>query len=355
MYTTKRIIICLLFLFGLYSPTVNAHTQDSVCTSACHCGNLVIPAGIMTGHVHDKNQWMFSYRYMHMQMSGNQNGTTNISNENIFTTYLMAPDKMQMDMHMLMVMYGVTNRLTLMAMTHITYTQMSMSMFSVSSHHHGGNSTETAHHMSAQGLGDVKLSALFGIVKIENCQLIGILGVNVPTGSIAVKGEQADMLYAGQRLPYNMQLGSGSFDVLPGIGYIGQHNQVSWGAQAQAVIRTHDNNNGYRWGNELGLTTWINRQWWTCLGTSLRAEANVAGQLQGQDPTLYKYNEPAAHPYNYGGQKLNAFAGLSFRPPKGALNRQSLAFEYGLPIYQNLNGIQMSARQMINAAWSLTF
>lgn len=44
-----------------------------------------------------------------------------------------------------------------------------------------------------------------------------------------------------------MQLGSGTYDALPGITYLAQYGQFSWGAQATATIRLGGNDRDYNW------------------------------------------------------------------------------------------------------------
>ena len=42
------------------------------------------------------------------------------------------------------------------------------------------------------------------------------------------------------RLPYAMQLGTGTFDLLPGLTYSGHKDAWSWGGQYSAAIRLED-------------------------------------------------------------------------------------------------------------------
>ena len=37
------------------------------------------PIGVMGDHTHDKGEWMLSYRYMYMNMTGNRVGTDSVS------------------------------------------------------------------------------------------------------------------------------------------------------------------------------------------------------------------------------------------------------------------------------------
>lgn len=352
----NRKILSFLFLLITWQGSW-AHgagsSSDSLCAKNCAC-HTPVPAGIMLAHVHERNQWMFSYRYMNMQMQGTMSGRKYMEAGDVFKTYLMSPENMRMNMHMMMVMYGITDRITVMGMGSFMSLQMNMSMFALS-HHHGSGTSDGQHQMRTSGVGDVELHGLVAIVKNSHHQLVSSMGFNLPLGSIAHEGEKDDMFYDRQRLPYNMQTGSGSFELIPGITWIYTHANLSCAAQVTGTWRTGVNKNGYQWGNEMGINTWLAYNWWKMLGTSARIEGTGSGCIKGYDRTLYVYNEPAANPYNYGGKKLNVYAGLHFKALKGRLSQHVLGFEYGWPLYQDYNGIQMPMTQMLNASWSLTF
>lgn len=83
-------------------------------------------------HTHPAGMWMVNYKYMHMDMRGLRDGTSDVSQSDVGYKrntpykYMMIPTDMTMDMHMLMLMYGVTDRWTVMAMT--TYLSYKMGM-----------------------------------------------------------------------------------------------------------------------------------------------------------------------------------------------------------------------------------
>lgn len=348
----------LLFFLLFVEQAAAAPGADTLACAAnsCCCVNDPTPAGVMISHVHRENEWMISYRYMSMQMSGILAGTSRQSEDDVFLNYLMAPEKMRMDMHMLMGMYGITDRFTVMAMLNYSSVTMNMKMFSTSGHvHNGVASTSPDHELKASGLGDVKVHLMYGLVKKAYHQLLLSAGIGIPTGSVGIKGKNDDMMYPGKRLPYSMQLGSGTVDVLPCISYLYQQSKVTFSAQVSSVLRTQYNTIGYKLGNEITLNAWGAYQWLNFLSASLRMEAASSNRIRGYDPTLYYYNEPSANPYNYGGQRVNSYIGLSFNPKKGFFKSNRLGIEYGIPVYQQLNGIQMNQKQSLYASWAFTF
>jgi hypothetical protein len=349
--------LCVILMVGrLYT-----HAQKPLDTLMCKdpstcCSNDPTPAGVMISHIHPKHEWMVSYKYMNMGMKGLMEGSDVVNEEEVFTNYLMAPDQMFMEMHMLMAMYGVTNRLTLMAMLNYTRQSMEMSMFTTGGHHHGGvTDASGAHVMKTAGIGDIKLYALYGILQKPHHEVLAGLGMNIPSGSTALKGEPGDMMYPNKRLPYAMQTGSGTYDLMPCINYLYRQKKTAMGAQLSSVIRTGYNHIGYRLGNELALNSWLAYQWLKQVSSSVRVEGILSDNISGNDPFIYKYNEPSANAVNYGGKKVTCYIGSVLRAKEGAFNQCSFGLEYGIPVYQYANGIQMDLLYTFNASLSIGF
>jgi hypothetical protein len=354
-----------LLLALLAIPTYHsiAQTTDSSissmsnplrCVRACCCTTDLTPAGVMISHVHTKKEWMISYRFMDMYMSDLVSGAQVENKEHVFEKYQMAPEKMNMQMHMLMGMYGITDRLTAMLMLQYQVNSMEMSMYAMNHVHNGVPMNSLSHTMYTTGVADIKLHALYGFIQKSTYQLLGSLGISVPSGSIHEKGDLNESMYPGMSYPYGMQLGSGTVDLLPGVSYLHQNNKLATGVTASAILRTYKNSQNYQLGNEANLNGWIAYQWLPWISSSLRVEGNIAGPITGYDPQLYTYIEPSTNPANYGGKRAQGFLGSSIHF-KGALRNNRLGVEYGLPFYQNLNGIQLKQQFAWHAFWSFTF
>ena len=345
---------CLAIFISTFSF---AQAEDASCDESCHCVNNLTPAGIMVSHVHPKNEWMFSYRYMDMGMQGVLSGTKTMDEFDVFNLYLMNSKKMRMDMHMLMGMYGITDRFTAMVMLNYNVNSMEMSMLTAHDHDHDhgntGNSSEML--MKTNGIGDSKLYLLYGLIKNTQHQLVLGAGLNLPTGSVQLLGTDSDMMYEEKRMPYMMQLGAGTWDIFPSLTYTHQQGKLAFSVQASGTIRPSYNSVGYKYGNEATVTTWFAYNWWNNFGSSIRLEATAMEHIKGNDKTIYSYNELAANPMNYGGKRINAYLGLTYGFKSGFLTNNRLGVEYGLPVYQNLNGMQMQSKQVVTASWSYLF
>ena len=340
------------------SISLCAQEDTTTCDHACHCIRNLTPAGVMISHVHPKKEWMLSYRFSQMNMGNPLLGKSNVSSSNIYNEYLMYTPSMQMNMHMLMAMVGLSDRWTVMGMFHYMQNHMPMEMMtnqdhSNHSHSHGDNHSSMDMHTS--GLGDTKLYAMYGLIKSDRHQLVISNGISLPTGNYKVTGITSDMLYEGKRYPYMMQLGSGSWEYLPNITYVYQKSKWATSVQTSAIIRLNENKLGYRLGNEWITNAWVGYNWLEQLGSTLRIENSISKQIQGKDTQLYAYNELGANPANYGGTRLFAFIGSSYELDFSFLSGCRIAFEYGIPLYQQLHGLQNKSANTWHASLNYSF
>jgi hypothetical protein len=297
-------------------------------------------------------------------MQGSLSGASAIGGDRVLQQYIMAPGKMLMDMHMLMAMYGITDRITVMGMGSYTSTHMSMDMSMYGMMNMQGmdmskmdmsamNSTMTMYDHSG-GLGDTKLYILYKLISRSNHELLFSNGLNLPTGSISLRG---NMMGEGGRKSYGMQLGTGTYDWLPGLTYTGQSARFSWGLQATGTVNLGYNRFGYRTGNGANATSWLAYRWNNWLSNSIRFDATATGAISGYDKEVapYRTSDPMADVKNSGARRAAALAGLNVLIPKGVLKGNSFSVEYGLPVYQDVNGIQMRTTQYLYAGWQYSF
>jgi len=144
-------------------------------------------------HNHKQGEWMTSYRYSAMKMKGNRNGESKVSVSDVLADYMVAPTEMTMQMHMFGLMYGFSDKLTLMGM--LPYKSVSMDHVT-----RMGMEFTT----DSNGIGDVKLSGLYTLYNDDDDNKIILnAGISLPTGSI----DERDNTPAGanQKLPYSMQ------------------------------------------------------------------------------------------------------------------------------------------------------
>lgn len=286
------------------------------------------PIGVMGDHTHNEGESMLSYRYMRMNMQGNRNGTRNVSTADVLSEFMVAPTEMDMEMHMIGAMFAPRDWLTVMAMVPI----VEVSMDHVT---RMGTNFSTR----ASGLGDISVSGLWRVYDDRNQRIHINTGVSLPSGEI----DETDTTPAGpdSQLPYPMQLGSGTTDLLPGITYLGQSDNFSWGAQAMGNVRLGRNDNDYSLGDVFTGTFWGAYNINDLTSFSLRNQYINRGNIDGADPLLNPMVVQTADPNRQGGATYNFGFGLNLLIPDGMFQGLRLAAEYVVPVYEDLDGPQL--------------
>ncbi len=322
--------------------------------SVCGCsGNTQAPLGVLTDHIHDKGRFMLSYTYMNTMFHGNNIGASKASDNDVYKNYMMAPETMSMQMHMLMAMYGITDRLTVMAMGGCMVNNMKMAMDSKGGYMFMNGSwmympagTNMGMQTMSSGFTDTKLSALYNFSNKPAQRIIGSLGISLPTGTIKASG--TTVLGNSQQLAYDMQTGTGSYGLAPDLTFARKSGLFYWGANTGANINLNYNSLGYKDGNTYHATAWAGYQFLPFVSGTLRAEGVHADKISGADAnmlnTVYETTDPTTQTSNYGGTWMSMYVGLNFYLMKPALQRFRLMAEYGIPVYQDLNGTQMALK-----------
>lgn len=304
------------------------------------------PISVMGDHLHEQGEWMFSYRYMRMDMQDSRIGSQQVTARDIVGTadnpgqFMVAPEAMPMDMHMVGAMYGLNDRVTLVGM--LMFISQEMSHLT-----RAGDRFVT----ESSGLGDSKLGALVGLYKSANHSLHTGLMLNVPTGSIDERDDTPVMQDAF--LPYPMQLGSGTYDFNPSIVYSGQGapRTWSWGAKLAAVIRNGTNDESYTLGDRWSTTAWVARDLNHNLSLSLGLNYQDWDQIDGANPALNPMMIQTADPRLQGGDRLDLSIGANYIFDNG----HRLAIEYAEPISQTLNGPQLQSDSIFTVGWQKAF
>lgn len=354
----------LLPLSVLMTPDAAAHENDKTAPHAM--GHA--PLGVMGDHRHKHGEWMLSYRFMNVDMEGSRDGTGSLSPDTIATsvtnpffgrpgqppTFRVVPTQMTMQMHMVGAMYGLSDRITLMGMTsyadndmdHLTY------MGGMGANIRGGFTT------GSKGFGDSRISAIIGLDDgSKPMRQINLnLGLTLPTGSTS----QTDQILTpmggtpAPRLPYPMQLGTGTYDFAPAVTYFDRQHKVGWGAQASARVPLGKNSESYKRGNTFAATAWVAYEpaYWVSFSGRLKAVSK--GSVKGQD-ALIAAPVQTADPDNHGGETIEALFGINLAGQTGALRGHRLAIEYGVPLSRNLNGPQLETDSTLTIGWQKSF
>lgn len=337
--------------------------QPMTCHASGSHAHRAAPISVMRDHMHSPGKWMASYRYMHMSMNGLRDGTDDISPEQAVTNYAnpnappatfrVAPTAMDMDMHMLGVMYGVTDWLTLMSMG--SYIEKEMK--SITFQGMMGTTRLGTNTVKSSGWGDTNLTGLIRLYEGGGHHVHLQAGISAPTGSIKETGTMLTPMNMrmNMRLAYGMQLGSGTWDAMPGITYTGQTGNWGWGAQYVAVLRMEDENDrGYRLGDKHTLTAWGTYAFKPELEFHTRLQADHIGKIKGSDP-LITSPMTGSDPENYGGRYLDGSVGFTYKPEILGKRNNRFGVDVSAPLYQDLNGPQLKRDYALTIGWGHSF
>jgi hypothetical protein len=286
------------------------------------------PFGVAMDHTHELGEFMFSYSFMYMKMNGLRIGTETVTAQEVLGQgYTAAPTDIKTQMHMFGAMLAPIENLTLMAMVPFAVKSMDHATGS------GAFTTESS------GLADLTVAGMWKLEPADNQLVYFNLALSFPTGST----DKTDDTPMGDdmRLPYPMQIGSGTFDVTPGLTYLGQASSISWGVQGLTKFRLGENDQGYRLGHRYTATSWGAYSINDWLSGSLRLDwtnqENVAGADSELDPDVV----PTADPDLQGFNRWSAGFGVNTYFREGTFRGLRVNGEFVVPFYQDLDGPQL--------------
>ncbi|MEM7099635.1 MAG: transporter [Pseudomonadota bacterium] len=314
------------------------------------------PIGVMGDHTHQAGEVMFSYRYMNMYMKDSRDGTDDLNLTEIVTresspfgppTLRVVPRTMRMQMHMLGVMWAPSDRLTLMGMFNYVESEMSHTTFMGMA----GSNILGRFSTSTKGVGDTQLSALINIGETHHGRWHATLGVSLPTGDF----EESDQILTPMNtrptvvLPYPMQLGSGTTDLIAGLTYAGFAQRWGWGGQWRSLVRLGENHNDYTLGDEHQVQGWLSYLINTELSMSARLSYKRRGNIDGMDAQIaapVQTADPNRHAYD----RIDVSVGSNIVIPN---TDHRIGLELTTPVYQNLDGPQMKSDWHLTLGWQL--
>ncbi|MCQ3828979.1 hypothetical protein HXX02_05950 [Microbulbifer elongatus] len=325
------------------------------------------PAGVMADHLHQQGEWMLGYRYLRETFSGLYSGSHKTTAAAAgHAGYSMVPTTMTMEMHMLDIMYAVSDSLTLMFMPQTMSMEMGMAMTGVSHDHHMGGMGEMSgmngdgmghdmdmhgsHSHGTSGTGDTVVAGLFRIVDNRGYKLHGTLGISAPTGDVDLKNADGTFVH------YGMQLGTGTWDLMPSLTYTSGHNRLSWGAQANARLpMQEENDSGFSFGERYGATAWGAYRVADWMSISTRLGYTKQHDINGHYNGPHNHASPSDLQGNYGGEFVDAALGVNLVPQAGPFAGVRLGLEWTNSVSAHYNGYQLGRDDGLNMSLSYAF
>lgn len=209
----------------------------------------------------------------------------------------------------------------------------------------GGVTREKVH-----GLADVQLGTGVELSHKDGERAEMELMVSVPTGTIRARegnsGGPAQPL-----LPYALQLGGGTYALQPGFTWTHWSRYWSFGTAVQATIPLGHNDQGWSRGDRMELSSWVSRRIDPFRSVVAGMQYRQEDSVQGQDPNMDAAANPSFDSTFTGSKRLSLDLGLHMIVESN--NR--LAFEIGVPVWQDTDGPQVEEQYHFSVAWWISF
>ncbi len=335
------------------------------------------PAGVMFSHMLPRaGDFMAGYRYMYHRQDGDILHRSGVASDADIIKRgcgdrlcKMKPADHSMHMHMLDLMYAPTDWLNLMLMPQFVDMEMSFEAIDGAPPFDSTEIHHVAHSHSTGGIGDTWMFALGNLWDTPGHHLHASLGLSAPTGEVDLRfrrnhGEDQGFIH------YHMQLGSGTWDLLPSLTYTGRMGQWSWGGQLSGVKRLEqENDSGYSLGDMFQATAWGGYNLTDWLTASVRGVYTAQGSINGRfiptlanvededgNPVIVNKNSrlsPVDLPANYGGRYWDIGFGLTATVPFKGFEGNQVSVEWLHPIEDDVNGFQLEREGTLSVTWSL--
>lgn len=311
--------------------------------------------------------WQFDYRYSDVHFEGYRNGSEPLSVEDVLfrpgearttTNFPVVPTKMGQRVHLVDVSHDVAPGWRISA--RVPWVQQRSTHVSIVP----GFDTFS---LETSGFGDISLLVTRMSKAPADRTSSVAAGVTLPTGSIEKRGQTP----RGPGLtivPYSMQIGSGTTDLLAGLSHggsnahLGRLGQASWVVSTQARLRMGSNGRGYRLGHQLTNELQVGVRPWARVWPLAGLTWSMTGRIVGEDPSMtipgpFPYPAPVTNPSLYGGTVVNARVGveipLSTQAGRSSA-RTSLTIQAARRAYAWLHGPQPPESWRFIAAWRLS-
>jgi len=335
----------LLFalLLAIASPLV---AQEEGYTWTSQRPDGIPPGGVTNGQVLKQGRIMLSYRFENLHSRGLWLQTDSLDVATAMQSYTQVPLSSAYRTHYATVAFGVTDDLTLMFEG--SYSQRERQQIAQT------NVGNVVYTVRAHQLGDSRATALYQFFNKGAWRANLEAGALIPTGEINVFAETPLSNGAVVAMPYDMQIGAGTFAVLPGLTVQTQNEHASVGAQVRGTFYFGTNSNHYRLGNRYFMTGWAALPISSYFSVSARVAWQKWDRIDGANPSLAAGFDPENDVYYLSGQRVDIPVGINFIMPEASrFAGQRLSLEAVFPVYHKFDGAQLGMDWGLNLGWRL--
>ena len=305
------------------------------------------------------NRWHADYNYVRVVFDGYRDGTTDIPLDDLRGpprggTFPVLPTRIVQEAHVFQIGYDLARRASVAFS--VPYIRQSTDHVSVVPGY-------AAFNIMSDGVGDVSATFSHRLMQRQRRYASWTVGVSLPSGSIDQEGDTPrDTGQPVEQLPYTMQLGSGTYDLILGATYAASAGPVArpiaYSAQVFGKIRTGRNARDYSLGNLMvvSLDASVRPARWVepLMGVRMQFWEDIEGADASLQLAPGVFPAPVTNPDLFGGRKVNLLAGARLILPE-SLGGQSVSVAGGWPIYQSLNGPQPKETWRLEVDWSVDF
>lgn len=212
-----------------------------------------------------------------------------------------------------------------------------------------------------EGLADIRLMAMSPFYADTKQLLLYDLGMTAPTGRTDLTFNSAPY----QGASYNMQLGSGTPDLIAGLSYLHfTTKQWNQSARLQYTERLGKNSHGWALGDEIQSSLSSRFQFNSWLNTGLQFNYKNRAKVQGRDKRYELMNNYSSlvaqgdgHQY-YHGSQINYDLSALVKAEIKTKAQQTMALELALPVWQdaiNKDDIRLDTQYSLTASVGAAF
>ena len=316
--------------------------------------------GVEIEDITGKKRWMLSYEFRFMDVANYQAGRQKLSFEEVLLSpgetrtnlnFPIVPTFIKQTAHAFSIGREISNAFSL---------NMSLPVVTQRTEHISSIADFEEFEIKTSGIGDIALVGLYKFHRSAASSASVGFGVSFPTGPINNIGDTPrEGTGTLERLPYTMQIGSGTYDFLASLSFEQDVDNWAFGIKGHTTLRTGLNENAYRLGNNYGVELTAKFKGWSSIRPGLHLSLRTTEQITGRDEQLlmpnnaFPFGATIANPENYGGEKAKVGGNVRLCIRKSCgLN---INLKAAVPIYQNLNGIQQRERFSFSTAINYSF